>query len=89
VVFSPDAPVGGLARPERIVSQQDLAHSLGRRENGDRHLIQQRLKDTMVAAIDQDNVGIRAPQRPGRGYPGKASANNDDARPPPAASLLR
>ena len=34
----------------------------------------------MVAAIDQDNLGIRAPQRPGRGYPGKTSANNDDAR---------
>jgi len=54
-----------------------------------RHLIQQRLKDTMVAAIDQDNLGIRAPQRPGRGYPGKASANNGDARLPPAASQLR
>jgi len=25
----------------------------------------------MVAAIDQDNLGIRAPQRPGRGYPAK------------------
>ncbi len=43
----------------------------------------------MVAAIDQDNLGIRAPQRPGRGYPGKASANNGDARLPPAASQLR
>ena len=61
-----------------MVNQQDLAHSLGRRENGDRHLIQRRWKDTMVAAIDRYNVGIRASQRPGRGYSGKASANNDD-----------
>jgi hypothetical protein len=43
----------------------------------------------MVAAIDQDNLGIRAPQHPGRGNPGKASANNDDAHLPRAASPLR
>jgi hypothetical protein len=45
------------------------------------------LKDTMVAAIDQDNISASA--RRSRGYPGKASANNDDAHLPPAASPLR
>jgi len=44
-----------------------------------RHLIQQRLKDTMVAAIDQDNLGIRA-AAPRPRLSRKASANNDDAR---------
>jgi hypothetical protein len=36
----------------------------------------------MVAAIEQDNLGIRATQRPGRGYPGNASANTDEPRLP-------
>ena len=57
----------------------DRRSDLGRREHRRRHLIEQRLKDVVVAAVDQDDIDIRVPQRACRGDSGKAGADDDNA----------
>ena len=52
---------------------------LGGRENRGRHLVEQRLKDVMIASIDQNDLGIASFQGPRRRDPGKAAANDHDA----------
>ena len=51
----------------------DRRGDLGGREDRRRHLIEQRLKYVVVAAVDQDDLGIGVPQRVRRREPGKAS----------------
>jgi len=56
---------------------------LGRGENRRCHLIQERLKDMMVPAIDQNDVCVAFTHRPRRSNPGESTANDYYARPPP------
>ena len=58
----------------------DRRGDLGGREDRRRHLVEQRLKYVVVAAVDQDDLGIGVPQRVRRREPGKAAADNDDPR---------
>src|SRR5262249_40584560 len=44
-----------------------------------RHLIEQRLKDVVVAAVDKDDIDISMPQRACRGDTRKARADDDKA----------
>ena len=48
------------------------------RENGRRNLIQERLKDMVIAAIDDENFGIGAPERPSRSQAAEAASQDDD-----------
>ena len=48
------------------------------REDRRRHLIQQRLKYVVIAAIDQDDLGIGVPQRVRRRESGKTAADDHD-----------
>ena len=52
---------------------------LGGRENRGRHLVEKRLKDVMIAPIDQNDLGIASFQGPRRRDPGKTAANDHDA----------
>ena len=54
-----------------------------------RHLIEQRLKYVMVAAVDQDDLRIGVPQRARRREPGKAAADDHDPRFLPGATRSR
>ena len=63
-----------------------LAHEVsnpGRRSRGRqhrrRHLIEQRLKDVVVASIDEDYVGVGSLESARRGDPGEARADDNDA----------
>ena len=38
----------------------------------------------VVAPVDQDDLGVRMPQRARRGNPGKSTADDDDALAPSA-----
>src|SRR5580704_7321758 len=55
----------------------DRRSDLSGREDGRRHLIEQRLKYVVVAAVYQDDLGIGVPQRVRRGDSAKAAANDD------------
>ena len=44
-----------------------------------RHLVEQRLKDVMIAPIDQNNFRVAPSQGPRRRDPGKTAANDHDA----------
>jgi hypothetical protein len=68
---------------ELTVQRGDLC----RREDRRRHLVAQRLKDMVVAALDQDDIDVRVPQRTCSGDPGKAGADDDDALPLSVGSL--
>jgi hypothetical protein len=57
----------------------DRRGDLGRGEDHCRHLVQQRLKYVVVAAVDQDDLGIGMPQRMRRRDPGKAAAHDHHA----------
>src|SRR5262249_6633827 len=57
----------------------DRRGDLGGREDGGCHLIEQRLKNVVVAAIDQDDLDIGAPQRVCGGDPGKAATDDKNA----------
>jgi len=57
----------------------DRRSDLGGREDGRRHLIEQRLKYVVVAAVDQYDLSIGVPQRVRRGDPSKAATNDHDA----------
>ena len=48
------------------------------RERGHRHLVEQRLEDVMVAAVDDRESNLRAPQRARRVEPAKAAADDHD-----------
>jgi hypothetical protein len=52
---------------------------LGGGEKRGRYLVKKRLKDVMIAPINQKDFCIASSQRPRRGDPGKAAANDDDA----------
>jgi hypothetical protein len=52
---------------------------LGGCQNRGRHLVEKRLKDVMIAPIDQNHLGIASFQGPRRRDPGKAAADDDDA----------
>src|ERR1700688_599054 len=52
-------------------------------ENCGRYLVEKRLKDVMIAPIDQNDLRIAPSQRPCRGDPAKAATNDDDALLPP------
>jgi hypothetical protein len=67
---------------EILLSLLDLTNGrgdLGRREDRGRHLVEKRLKDVMIASIDQNDLRIGSSQRPRRRDPGKAAADDDDA----------
>jgi hypothetical protein len=57
----------------------DRRGDVRRREDRRRHLIEQRLKYVVVAAVDQEDLGIGMPQRMRRRDPGEAAADDDDA----------
>ena len=57
----------------------DRRGNLGGREDRRRHLVEERLKYVVVAAVDQHDLGIGVPQRVRRRDPGKAAADDDDA----------
>jgi hypothetical protein len=42
-------------------------------------LVEKRLKDVMIAPIDQNDLGIASSQGPRRRDPGKAAADDDNA----------
>src|ERR1700734_2537942 len=54
---------------------------LGGRENRGRHLVEKRLKDVVIAPIDQNDIRIASFQRPRRCDSGKAAADDYDALP--------
>jgi hypothetical protein len=58
----------------------DRHGDFGGSEDRRRHLIEQRLKYVVVAAVDQDDLSIGVPQRVRRRKPGKAAANDHDPR---------
>ena len=58
----------------------DRPGDVGRRQGRRRHLVEQRLEQVVVAPVDDDHVGRRAGQRPGRGEAAEAGADDDDAR---------
>src|SRR6185369_452862 len=57
----------------------DRPRDLAARERGRGHLIEQRLKQMMVAAVDQRDLDRRARQPVGRLQPAEAGADDDDA----------
>ena len=57
----------------------DRRGDLSRREHRRRHLVEQRLKYVVVAAVDQDDIDISVAKRACRCESGKASADDDDA----------
>jgi hypothetical protein len=61
----------------------DRRCDFGRRNDGRRNLIEERLKEVMVAAIDEDYVSITGIEGAGCINAGKARADDDDARLPP------
>ena len=63
----------------RRLELTDRRRDLRGGENRRCHLIQQRLKYVVVAAVDQDQFGIAVPQRVCRREPRKAAADYDDA----------
>jgi hypothetical protein len=65
----------------------DRRGELGGREDRRRHLIEQRLKYVVVAAVDHDDIDISVPKRACRGESGKAGADDDDAFPLLVGSL--
>jgi len=52
---------------------------LPRRENGSRHLVEQRHEHVVIVAVDQDHLDRRPAERLGRRQPAEASADNDNA----------
>jgi hypothetical protein len=54
----------------------DGCGDVSRREDRRRHLIQQRLKYVVIAAVDQDDFGIGLPQRVRRCESGKSAADD-------------
>ena len=56
----------------------DWRSDLSRREDSRCHLIEQRLKNVVVAPIDQDELDIGVPQRVRCGDPGKTAADDHD-----------
>ena len=51
------------------------------RQRRRRHLIEQRLKDVVVMAIDHGHVHVGGRERAGGVQPAKSAADDDDARP--------
>src|ERR1700722_2139384 len=51
---------------------------VGGGDDGGCDLVEQRLKDVVVAAVDQYDLGIGVPQRVCRGNPGKAATDDHD-----------
>ncbi len=65
-----------------VVMAQDGADGLGdvgRRQHRERHLIEKRLKEVMIAAVDQGHVDGQVREALGRVEAGKASADDDHA----------
>jgi hypothetical protein len=65
----------------------DRRGDLGRREHRRRHLVEQWLKDVVIAPVNQDDIDISMPQRACRGDAGEAAADDDDALALRAGSL--
>jgi hypothetical protein len=61
-----------------------IGAAISAEEDRRRHLVEQRLKYMVVAPVDQDDLGVRMPQRARRGNPGKSTADDDDALAPSA-----
>jgi hypothetical protein len=60
---------------------QRRSHLRGR-ENGRRNLVQERLKDMVIATIDDENFDIGTPERSSRSDPAEAASQDDDTRCP-------
>ena len=63
---------------------QDGADGLGdvgRRKHGQRHLVEQRLKSVVVAAVDDSDVDGQMREPLGRVQAGESAADDDDAGP--------
>ena len=71
--------VGEQHAQARLLAQDpaDRRGDVARRQPGRRHLIQQRLKDVMVVAIDDRHLAGDVAEAPRRGEPGKPAANDD------------
>src|SRR5436190_4424607 len=69
--------------PDVAGSREDAADrpgNIGRRERRGCNLIEQRLKDMVVAAIDNGHVDGAAGEPLGRGKPAESAADDDDTR---------
>ena len=76
---------GGVGQEDGRVAlpAQDVAQGRGdvrRGEAGGGDLVQERLEDVMVVAVDERDLDGRAPQRARRGKAGETPADDDDAR---------
>ena len=49
------------------------------RQHARRHLVQQRLEQVVVAAVDQRDVDGQVAEEPGGGQPAEATSDDDDA----------
>jgi hypothetical protein len=77
---SPQEHRGVGLRAEDVANRRrDLA--LG--QDAGRHLVEQRLEEVMVGAVDDGDLDLRVPQRPGREQSAEAAAH--DRHPMPAA----
>ena len=56
----------------------DRRSNVPRGQRGHRHLIEQRLKDMVVAAVDDGDPDPGAPERAGRIQPAESPADDDD-----------
>jgi hypothetical protein len=72
----------GAASRRAVRRLTDRRSDLGGREDRRRHLIEQWLKYVVVAAVNQDDLGIGVPQRVRRRDPGKATVDDHDALAP-------
>ena len=72
-----EADVAGAAehRPERV-------GDVGRVEQRGGHLVQQRREQVVVAGVEQEDVDVRAVERPGAGQAAEAAADDDHSLPP-------
>jgi hypothetical protein len=76
---------GGIGQEDGRVAlpAQDVAQGrrdVRRGEAGGGHLVQERLEDVMVVAVDERDLDGRMAQRARRGEAGEAPADDDDAR---------
>jgi len=67
---------GEVSLPPRQLPKR--CRHVGWREHRGCHLVEQRLKDVMVAAVDQQNIGVTARQGACGGDACKAAADDDD-----------
>ena len=63
--------------------------AVARRQRARRHLVEQRLEQVVVRAVDQRHVDVGAPQPLRGGKPAEAAADDHDPRSPASPALSR